>query len=173
MMGFLVALLASGFGAARSLAPWRKLVGWVPPRPRSVILGMLAALAVLAVCGALLDAISLMVHLAAYKQAVAALNPGIFGSVLLLLASLCYLPNSVIWAVAYMLGPGFSFGIGTAISPAARRSARSLPSRCSPRCRSGRRPRSRVARVLRAGDAVPGRRAGRADDRADRADPLV
>ena len=117
MMGFLVALLASGFGAARSLAPWRKLVGWVPPRPRSVILGMLAALAVLAVCGALLDAISLMVHLAAYKQAVTALNPGIFGSVLLLLASLCYLPNSVIWAVAYMLGPGFSFGIGTAISP--------------------------------------------------------
>ena len=117
MMGFLVALLASGFGAARSLAPWRKLVGWVPPRPRSVILGMLAALAVLAVCGALLDAISLMVHLAAYKQAVAALNPGIFGSVLLLLASLCYLPNSVIWAVAYMLGPGFSFGLGTAISP--------------------------------------------------------
>ena len=117
MMGFLVALLASGFGAARSLAPWRKLARRVPPRPRSVILGMLAALAVLAVGGALLDAISLMVHLGAYKQAVTALDPGIFGSVLLLLASLCYLPNSVIWAVAYMLGPGFSFGIGTAISP--------------------------------------------------------
>jgi hypothetical protein len=82
-----------------------------------VILGMLAALAVLTVGGALLDAISLMVHLGAYKQAVTALDPGIFGSVLLLLASLCYLPNSVIWAVAYMLGPGFSFGIGTAISP--------------------------------------------------------
>lgn len=117
MMGFLVALLAGGFGAARSLASWRKLAGRVPPRPRSVILGMLAALAVLIVGGALLDAISLMVHLGAYKQAVDALNPGIFGSVLLLLASLCYLPNSVIWAVAYMLGPGFSFGIGTAISP--------------------------------------------------------
>jgi len=117
MMGFLVALLAGGFGAARSLAPWRKLARRVPPRPRSVILGMLAALAVLTVGGALLDAISLMVHLGAYKQAVTALDPGIFGSVLLLLASLCYLPNSVIWAVAYMLGPGFSFGIGTAISP--------------------------------------------------------
>jgi hypothetical protein len=117
MMGFLIALLASGFGAARSLAPLRRLAVRVPPRPRSVILGMLAALAVLVGFGALLDAISLMVHLGAYKQAVAALNPGIFGSVLLLLASLCYLPNSVIWAVAYMLGPGFSFGIGTAISP--------------------------------------------------------
>jgi hypothetical protein len=117
MMGFLIALLASGFGAARSLAPWRRLAVRVPPRPRSVILGMVAALALLVGFGALLDAISLMVHLGAYKQAVAALNPGIFGSVLLLLASLCYLPNSVIWAVAYMLGPGFSFGIGTAISP--------------------------------------------------------
>jgi hypothetical protein len=117
MMGFLIALLAGGFGAAHAIAPWRKLAGWVPPRPRSVILGMLAALALLAVCGAILGAVSLMVHINTYKQAVTALNPGIFGSVLLLLASLCYLPNSVIWAVAYMLGPGFSFGIGTAVSP--------------------------------------------------------
>jgi uncharacterized membrane protein YidH (DUF202 family) len=117
MMGFLIALLATGFGAARSLAPWRKLARRVPPRPRSVILGMIAALAVLVVCGALLDAISLMVHLSAYKLAVSRLNPGIFGSVLLLLASLCYLPNSVIWSIAYLLGPGFSFGIGTAVSP--------------------------------------------------------
>jgi hypothetical protein len=117
MVGFLVALLASAFGAARAIAPWRKLAMRVPPRPRSVILGMLAALAVLAVFGAVLDAISLMVHISAYKQAVAALNPGIFGSVLLLLASLCYLPNSVIWAIAYVLGPGFAFGVGTAVAP--------------------------------------------------------
>lgn len=116
MMGFLIALLASAFGAARALAPWRKLAGRVPPRPRSLILGMTASLAVLTVCGALLSAISLVVHFSAYKQAVDALNPGVAGSLLLLLASLCYLPNSVIWAVAYMLGPGFSFGVGTAVS---------------------------------------------------------
>ena len=117
MMGFLIALLASAFGASRGLASWRKLAGRIPPRPRSVILGTLAALALLTVCGAILGALSLMAHISAYKQAVAALNPGIIGSVLLLLASLCYLPNSVIWAIAYMLGPGFSFGIGTAVSP--------------------------------------------------------
>ncbi len=116
-VGFLVALLASGFGAARGLAPWRKLAMRVPPRPRSLILGTLAALALLTVAGALLAAASLVVHLNAYKAAVAALNPGFGGSALLLLASLCYLPNSVIWAIAYMLGPGFSFGIGTAVSP--------------------------------------------------------
>jgi hypothetical protein len=78
---------------------------------------MLAALAVLAACGAVLGAASLLIHLSAYRAAVTALNPGAVGSVLLLLASLCYLPNSVIWAIAYMLGPGFAFGIGTAVSP--------------------------------------------------------
>lgn len=117
VMGFGIALLASAFGAARALGPWRKLARRVPPRPRSVVLGMVAALAILTVCGALLSAASLVVHYGAYRHAVAELSPGIFGSVLLLLASLCYLPNSVIWAVAYLLGPGFSFGIGTAVSP--------------------------------------------------------
>jgi hypothetical protein len=115
--GFLIALVASGFGAARGLAPWRKLAARVPPRPRSVILGMVAALAMLTALGALLAGASLSVHLAAYRKAVTALAPGTGGSALLLLAGLSYLPNSVIWAIAYMLGPGFSFGIGTAVSP--------------------------------------------------------
>ena len=117
VMGFVIACLASAFGAARALGPWRKIAGRVPPRPRSVFLGMLAALAFLTVCGALLSAISLLVHLTAYRHAVAELNPGIVGSVLLLLAGLSYLPNSIVWAVAYMLGPGFMFGLGTAVSP--------------------------------------------------------
>lgn len=116
--GFLIALVASGFGAARGLAPWRRLTRRVPPRPRSVMLGMLAALAVLAACGAVLGAASLLIHLSAYKAAVASLNPGAGGSVLLVLAAICYLPNSVIWAIAYMLGPGFAFGAGTAVAPA-------------------------------------------------------
>jgi len=118
IVGFLIALLASGLGAARAIAPWRGLTGRVPPRPRSIILGTLAALAMLAAFGAFLGAASLVEHFGAYKEAVTELNPGIFGSVLLLLASLCYLPNAVIWAIAYMLGPGFAFGVGTAVSPA-------------------------------------------------------
>jgi len=115
--GFGIALLAGGFGAARGLAPWRKLAGRIPPRARSVILGMAAALALLVVFGAVLAAASLAVHLNAYKSAVDALNPGFGGSALLLLACLVYLPNSVVWAIAYMLGPGFAFGVGTAVSP--------------------------------------------------------
>ena len=115
--GFLLALVAGGFGAARGLAPWRTLAALVQPRPRSVILGMVAALSVLIACGALLAGASLAVHLSAYRDASAALSPGAGGSVLLLLAGISYLPNSVIWAIAYMLGPGFAFGVGTAVSP--------------------------------------------------------
>jgi len=115
--GFLLALVAAGLGAARGLAPWRALAGLVSSRPRSVIMGMLAALAVLTAFGAVLAGASLATHLGAYKAAVASLSPGLGGSVLLLLAGLTYLPNSVIWAIAYTLGPGFSFGVGTAVSP--------------------------------------------------------
>jgi hypothetical protein len=45
------------------------------------------------------------------------LNPGVVGAVLLLLAQLAYLPNAVLWAIAYMLGPGFAVGAGTVAAP--------------------------------------------------------
>jgi len=117
VVGFLIAFVAGGFGAARRLAPWRKLAGLMPPRPRSIVLGMVASLAMVTAAGALLSAVSLLLHLHGYSSAVNALSPGVFGSVLLFLAGISYLPNSVIWAVSYMLGPGFSFGVGTAVSP--------------------------------------------------------
>jgi hypothetical protein len=115
--GFLIALVAGGLGAARGLASWRNLAVLLSPRPRSVLLGAVAALAVLTALGAVLAGASLAAHLHAYREAVASLSPGMGGSALLLLAGLSYLPNSVIWAIAYMLGPGFSVGIGTAVSP--------------------------------------------------------
>jgi hypothetical protein len=45
------------------------------------------------------------------------LGPGIVGSGLLFLAQLAYLPNAVVWAIAYMLGPGFAVGTGTVVAP--------------------------------------------------------
>ena len=45
------------------------------------------------------------------------LAPGAIGTVLLLLLQLGYLPNAVIWAIAFSLGPGFAFGAGTVVAP--------------------------------------------------------
>jgi hypothetical protein len=51
------------------------------------------------------------------KAASDALAPGVGGAALLLLAQLAYIPNAIIWAVAYTLGPGFAFGTGTVVAP--------------------------------------------------------
>jgi hypothetical protein len=89
----------------------------MPARPRSVILGMLGACALLTAVGAALAGASLYVHLPEVKAATDALAPGTAGAALLLLAQLAYAPNAIIWAVAYVLGPGFAFGAGTVVAP--------------------------------------------------------
>ena len=114
---FLLAVVAGGLGAARGLAPWSRLASLLPARPRSVILGMLGASALLTAVGAALAAASLALHLPEIRAATDALAPGPAGAALLLLAQLAYAPNAIIWAVAYVLGPGFAFGAGTVVAP--------------------------------------------------------
>jgi hypothetical protein len=114
---FLLAVVAGGLGAARGLAPWSRLASLMPARPRSIVLGMLGASVLLTAAGAALAGVSLAVHLPEVKAATNALAPGPAGAALLLLAQLAYAPNAIIWAVAYVLGPGFAFGAGTVVAP--------------------------------------------------------
>jgi hypothetical protein len=115
--GFLLALVAGGLGGARALAPWAQLTRLLPDRPRSVIIGIVGALAVLTVCGGLLAGASLGVHIGEYTSLSRSLGPGVIGSVLLLLTQLAYVPNAILWAIAFTLGPGFAFGTGTLVAP--------------------------------------------------------
>jgi Family of unknown function (DUF6350) len=114
---FLLALTAGGLGGARALAPWRHLAGLLGHRLRSLTVGTAGALAVLTAAGSLLGCVSLALHLAEFKAVDAVLAPGAVGAVLLLLAQLAYVPNAVIWAISFMLGPGFAFGTGTVVAP--------------------------------------------------------
>ena len=114
---FLLALVAGGLGAARGLAPWSRLASLMPPRPRSIVMGMLGSAAILTAAGAVLAGASLAVHLPEVRTATDALAPGVGGAALLLLAQLAYAPNALIWAIAYILGPGFAFGTGTVVAP--------------------------------------------------------
>ena len=115
--GFVLAATAGWLGGARALAPWAQLASLLSARLRSVLAGATATLAVLAAAGAVLAGASLGVHLRAYGSVSGALAPGAVGVGLLLLAQLAYLPNAVIWAVSFMLGPGFAFGSGTVVAP--------------------------------------------------------
>lgn len=114
---FLLALTAGGLGGARALTPWSKLTGLLPDRIRSVTVGTLGALVVLAAAGSLLAGGSLALHQAQFTAVDRTLAPGPVGAALLLLAQLSYVPNAVIWAISFTLGPGFAFGTGTVIAP--------------------------------------------------------
>ena len=114
---FLLSFAAGGLGAARALAPWGRLLALLPDRPRSVAAGTLGALAVLGCAGAAVAAGSLIAHFRTFGTVTGALAPGIVGAVLLLLLQLAYVPNAVVWAVAFLLGPGFAFGTGTVVAP--------------------------------------------------------
>ena len=115
--GFLLALAAGGLGGARALAPWRQLIARLPLRARSVVVGVAGCLASLAAVGALVTGISLAMHLHESVTLAEALAPGTVGTLLLLLLQLLYLPNAIIWAIAFTLGPGFAFGSATVVAP--------------------------------------------------------
>lgn len=114
---FLLALVAGGIGGARVLAPWGRLAGLLPPRARSVVVGTAGALAVLVAAGAILAGASLALHMRQFSALNASLGAGVVGSALLLLAQIAYVPNAVVWAICYTLGPGFAFGVGTVVAP--------------------------------------------------------
>ncbi len=114
---FLLALTAGGLGGARALAPWTQMARVLPGRVRSITMGTAAALAVLAAAGAVLAGASLALHLGQFRAASTTLGPGVVGTGLLLLGELAYVPNAVIWAISFALGPGFAFGTGTVMAP--------------------------------------------------------
>ena len=115
--GFVLALGAGGLGGARALAPWPRLIGLLSQRQRSLILAVAGTLSALVVAGAVLAGASLAVHLHEAATLERDLAPGAVGTLLLLLLQLAYLPNAVVWAIAFALGPGFAFGSATVVAP--------------------------------------------------------
>ena len=115
--GLFLALIAGGLGAARGLAPWSALIRLLPARPRSLVIAVAGALAAMACAGALLVGIALAVHVRQSATLERDLAPGSVGLLLLLLLQLGYLPNAVVWAMAFCCGPGFAFGSATVVAP--------------------------------------------------------
>ena len=130
--GFLVAAVAGGLGAARAVVAAQvaaeargervrsglgALLRLLPERPRSLVIGVAGALGVLLACGAVLVGAAIAMNTAGADDLYDMLAPGVVGGVLLLLVELAFLPNAVVWGMAYAVGPGFSVGAGTSVSP--------------------------------------------------------
>lgn len=117
LASFMIAFVAAGFGAARALAPWAQLGALMSARARSVLVGTVSSLSVLTAAGAMATALALAGAVHRFGDVYRLLDPGVVGAGLLLLAQIAYLPNAVLWAIAYMLGPGFAVGAGTVAAP--------------------------------------------------------
>ncbi|MEU5089580.1 DUF6350 family protein [Streptomyces sp. NPDC021356] len=78
--------------------------------------------------GALVLGVSLVGHGGAAQGAFLKLTEGWSGRFAVLLLCLALLPNAVLWAAAYALGPGFVLGVGHTVDPFASAPAPLLPS---------------------------------------------
>uniref|UniRef100_UPI000B2457FD cell division protein PerM n=1 Tax=Streptomonospora alba TaxID=183763 RepID=UPI000B2457FD len=120
--GFCLAFGAGGAGALMQMLrdkdiAKRRLLDLMPDRPRSLLVGTLTSTGTLLATGALLFLVALTADLGEAVATTRDLGPGLVGGALLLLIQLLYVPNAVVFGLAYAVGPGFSVGAGTIVAP--------------------------------------------------------
>jgi len=93
----------------------------IGPSARAVIAAALKAavgsVAFLVAAAALFVTVLLFAHFGKAVALYEALQPGYLGGVTLTLAQLAFLPNAILWAMSWLIGPGFSLGLGGTIAP--------------------------------------------------------
>ncbi|MFG3435776.1 DUF6350 family protein [Nonomuraea sp. NPDC047897] len=114
---FTLAFLAGSLATARTIGPWRAMLRLLPERVRALTLGTAVATALLLAAGLVLVVVAVGVNFGQVRELSGVLSPGFVGGVLLALLQLLYLLNVVIWALAYVAGPGFAIGAGTLVAP--------------------------------------------------------
>ncbi|TGY78780.1 DUF6350 family protein, partial [Cellulomonas shaoxiangyii] len=122
--GVVVGGLGLGAGLLRrpEAPSWPVLVAPLADRlPGPVVVGLragtLAAAALVAVA-AVVTAVWALAGRATVADVVRMLELDAVGGVVLALAQLAYAPNLVVWALAWVAGPGFAVGAGTRFAPA-------------------------------------------------------
>lgn len=91
--------------------------GW-GEAPGLIVRGAAVVLAGLIGLGALVFAIALVLRGGDVIALIEASHVDVLGATIVTLAQLAYLPTLVIWGLAFVAGPGFAVGTGTAVSPA-------------------------------------------------------
>jgi Family of unknown function (DUF6350) len=108
-------LVSSLFGALRSTDALVRVARRIPRALRhGVRTGIVAAFLILA-AGAAFTGLSVAVGGGQAADMIAAYRTGVAGQAGITLLSLAYGANAVVWAAAYLLGPGFALGAGSAV----------------------------------------------------------
>ncbi len=112
LLGSAGAFLGSVRGTDALATGARRLPGGLRHGVRT---GLVAALFILA-AGAVLTGLSVAVGGGQAADMISAYRTGVAGQAGITLVSLAYGANAVVWAAAYLLGPGFALGTGSSIS---------------------------------------------------------
>jgi hypothetical protein len=113
----LLAACAAGLGIIREVDLARPLLGRFAPWQRTAVRAAGAAVAALIATGAALVAVSGVVHADQIGAMAARLDPDLPGVFVLGVITAAIVPNAVVWAAAYALGPGFAVGADTSVTP--------------------------------------------------------
>jgi hypothetical protein len=111
-----LAACAGALGGIRARG-WRSYADLLPDRVRLVGSSAAVAVVALAAGGALGAGVALAWHLPRAANLMHALRPGLVGGLVLTLLCLAYLPNAVVWCVAFACGTGFAVGAGSSVAP--------------------------------------------------------
>lgn len=127
----LIFAVGLGIGSFRSPRaggdPLRKvLTTWLDEWQPSILSGVTSALrGGLSAAGVVIATASVLVSIVivtSYAQIIAlyeGLQAGALGGFALTLAQIAFVPNLVLWAVSWLVGPGFAIGTGSSVSPLA------------------------------------------------------
>lgn len=121
VVGIAIAFTHGGWATDATTSALRRRVDAVPRLGRAGIrsalrIGLGSALGVVAVA-AVLVTVRIVVEYPTIVGLHQALAAGVDGGIAITLAELALLPNLVVWAAAWLLGPGFALGAGTTVSP--------------------------------------------------------
>lgn len=84
---------------------------------RASVTGGVAAVAAIVAVAALAVAVLLLVGYAEVIALYESGHVGVLGGIALTIAQLAFLPNLVVWAISWFVGPGFAIGVGSSIGP--------------------------------------------------------
>jgi hypothetical protein len=112
---FCVGVLGALFGSLRSTEALGLVARRIPRVLRHGLrTGAVAALLILA-AGAVCTGLSIAIGGGQAAEMIAAYRTGVAGQAGITLLSLAYGANAVVWAAAFLLGPGFALGAGSAV----------------------------------------------------------
>lgn len=117
LIGVTALTLALWRGGATRPAWWVSLLDRTPSWCRAGVRAAWLLVGPLLVAAALVVAVALVQGVVTVLELHEQLAPGRLGTVVLLLGQLAYLPTMVVWALAWLTGPGFTVGAGSLFSP--------------------------------------------------------